>query len=176
MVLDSTNQWANQQQCMDFHCTITSWYSASFPRTEGILFYFIGEWEGKSSSFLFSSFLSYPWLVDVFMEGTLLEWSWIVRAETGPPFLSQKSSKLLPGLYLPLWNGESVTYVIEPSWMLFARQRVLRCAAWLWHCALYFNPDLLWFLAFGSSSGLFPAVLVFWPKIFPSLQSNENQD
>lgn len=78
---------------MAFHCTITPWCSAPFPRTEGILFYWRigGEIVCFSFSFFFIICLTSGYF---FMEGKLLEWSWIIRAETGPQFLASKSSKL----------------------------------------------------------------------------------
>lgn len=69
------------------------------------------------------------------------------------------------GLHVPLWNGGCVT---GSPWV-FMSQRLLRRMARLCCCTLNCSPDLLWVLAFLSSSGLFPAVLVYWPKIFPSL-------
>lgn len=75
------------------------------------------------------------------------------------------SSCSVPGVHLPLWSGESVTYVTGPS-RVFMRQRFLRCLAWLYCFTLNCSPNPLWVLAFLSSSGLFPAVLVYWPKFF----------
>lgn len=181
MVLDSTNQWANQQQCIDFHCTVMSWCSASFPRTEGIGLDWIGlDWRMGGEVILFSFFFFFviPLTCGCFYGGNIarveLNYESWDRSPISVTEVLQTAS--IPGLYLPLWYGEGVTYVIEPPWMLFTRQRLLRCAAWLCRSALYCRPDLLWFLAFVSSSWLFPAVLVYWPKIFPGLQSNENQN
>lgn len=158
------------------YCNILSWYSASLMRTEGIFSCFEN---GRESHllFFFFFFCAIPLTCGCFNGGSTARMelncqSWD-RLPTSITEVLQAAG--VPGLYLPLWNGESMTYVTGPPWV-FTRQGFLRCTAWLCCCTLNCSPDLLWILAFLSSSGLFPAVLVYGPKIFPSLQSNENQD
>lgn len=149
VTLDPKSQWNNQQGCLDFHCTVMSWYSASFTRTEEVLLLVFWKQEGKPSSLLFVSFCAIPLTCGCFYGGSTarMELNCQTWDRLPMPIIEVLQAAGVPGLHLPLWNGDCVT---GPPWM-FMSQRLLRCMAWLCCCTLNCSPDLLWVLASLSS-------------------------
>lgn len=179
-MLDNTNQWANYQQWADFHCTITSWlFCFSYKDRKDLILL----------ELFFSTFLFHFSFFFFFMEVVIpLTCGYFYGRNMARAELTCQIWDRSPVSTTEVFQTSSITghcdclctvrgyTCAERSWRLFLRQRPLRCEAQLCCCALHCNPNLLWLLAFVTSSGLFPAALVYWPKVFPILQSKENQD